>query len=382
MSGSSSMTPQHRRAVLIVICGTLVILALTTGTVVAVFYRHLDANLRTGQRIDHVVEKEHSGPTAQLNLLVLGIDSRAGAGNAIDGEAGLGGSDTNILLHLSADRRTAYGVSIARDTLVTRPDCVTESGRAVPGGTLQMWNEAYALAGPACTAKQVEAVTGIPVDGYLAVDFEGFRAMVDVLDGVEVCIPKDVDDQRHGITLRAGTQTLRGRLALDYFRERFSTPNSDLGRMKRQQAFITSMIGKLSAADTLARPDKLMRFAGAVTSSVIASPGYDTMHDLVRLAGQLGHIDLSHVRFVTAPVMAYPQDVNRFVLAPGARRLWQRIASDKPLSRALAADAITAGSAAGSGGPTSTSSPPSSASTRTPDIQRAAQQAAANGLCA
>jgi len=382
------MAPHHRRTVAVVITSTLVVLAVLTGTLVTVFYKHLDANLKTGQQITHIVPKDtQEGPKAPLNILVMGIDSRAGQGDAIDSEAGMNGSDTNILLHVSADRQTAYGVSIARDTLVTRPDCTSTDGQTIPGGELQQWNKAYQVGGPACTAEQLEEVTGIHVDGYITLDFEGFKSMVAAIDGVQVCIPEDVNDQKHGIVFKAGTQTLKGDQALNYVRERYSTPNSDLGRMKRQQAFISSMISKVVSARTLTRPDKLVRFADAAASSITASPGLDTVHDLVQLAEDLKDIDLTHIRFVTAPVMDYPKDPNRLIFTSDAKALWKRIANDKPLTKAMTTNAISAGnppsgSTSPSGSPTGTATAPSSP-TATPTTDAAQQEfARENGLCA
>ena len=72
--------------------------------------------------------------------------------------------------------------------------------------------------------------------------------MVDAVKGVEVCIPKDVSDTEHGIYFEAGTQELDGQQALNYVRERtVLSPNGDIGRMKRQQAFIASMVNKVKS---------------------------------------------------------------------------------------------------------------------------------------
>ena len=59
-----------------------------------------------------------------------------------------------------------------------------------------MWNEAFALGGPACTMQQFEQLTGVRLDHFVVVDFEGFRGMVDAIGGVEMCIPED--DRRPG----------------------------------------------------------------------------------------------------------------------------------------------------------------------------------------
>ena len=115
----------------------------------------------------------------------MGSDSRDGAGNNIDGLTGGGErSDTTILLHVSADRKRAYGISIPRDLLVDRPECKSEDGDTIPGGTSAMWNEAFAVGGPACTMQQFEQVTGVRLDHFVKVDFEGFRGMVDAIGGV------------------------------------------------------------------------------------------------------------------------------------------------------------------------------------------------------
>ena len=105
-----------------------------------------------------------------------------------------------------------------------------------------MWNEAFNIGGPGCTVRQFEQLTGVRVDHYVVVDFNGFKSMVDAIGGVEVCIPHAVNDPIGHITLPAGTHKFSGDQALNYVRERHSLGNgSDIGRMKRQQAFIASM---------------------------------------------------------------------------------------------------------------------------------------------
>ena len=71
--------------------------------------------------------------------------------------------------------------------------------------------------------------------------------MVDAIDGVEVCVPQDINDQEHGIVIKAGTREISGKEALSYVRVRHveGTDGSDLGRIKRQQAFIAAMSNKV-----------------------------------------------------------------------------------------------------------------------------------------
>jgi LCP family protein required for cell wall assembly len=324
----------HRRNVLRVIIVAELVIALVTAATVVFAYNRIDGGITAGAPIDHPVERPKPAlPTSELNILLMGSDTRDCEGCGIDGEAGEGGSDTTILIHVADGRQSAYGISIPRDTLVDRPSC-EEDGKEVPAADDVMWNTAYAEGGPECTAKQLEAVTGIYIDSYITLNFGGFKDMVDAINGVDVCIPSPISDDKAHIYFDAGEQTLDGEQSLDYVRQRSSTPNSDLGRMKRQQAFIASMISKVKSAGTLTRPDRLYNFARALTGSIETSPDLASAGKLVKLAMSLNGADLQHIKFVTAPTSEFPVgDPNwgRLQFTPAAEQLWQRVIDDEPL---------------------------------------------------
>ncbi|MDF1602857.1 LCP family protein [Nocardioides sp. YIM 152315] len=354
-------TRRQRRTVLVVIVVAELVIALLTGAGVVFAYNHVDRKIDVGGSIEHrSVRQEPKLPTGAFNMLVLGTDTRDCDGCGIDTEGGLGGSDMTILLHVADGRRTAYGISIPRDTLVDRPECRVD-GRTIPAAADRMWNEAFALGGAPCAALQVEAVTGVYVDDYMVIDFGGFKDMVDAVGGVEVCIPADIDDTEHNIHLEAGTRKLYGEDSLAYVRQRTSTPNADLGRMKRQQAFIASMLNRVMSADTLTRPDKLFRFASALAGSIQTNPEIASVGELVDLASSLRKADLDKIRFVTAPTADFPIDSpnwGRLQLLPEADQLWQKVVDDEPLG-SLGRGAISGRNPSGS-----------------------KENAAANGLCA
>jgi LCP family protein required for cell wall assembly len=387
----------HRRAVVTTIVVTQLVVALVTGLVITMAYNKLDKNFSTGQEIEHKVHKKHLIGGDPLNILVMGSDSRVGAGNDIDGQTSIGArSDTTILVHVSADRKTVYGVSLPRDAMVTRPDCMGKDGKKIPGAELQMFNDAFSLGGPACTARQVESLTGLYIDHYVSIDFNGFKDMVDAVHGVNVCIPEDVNDTAHHITLHAGTQELSGQQALNYVRERYLlSTNSDIGRMKRQQAFIASMINKVVSAGTLTRPGRVYNFLKAATASIVTDPGLSSLSKLVNLAFQFRKTNLDNISFVTVPFEEYPPDPNRLQWSPAAKGLWKVILNDKPLPKKYKGDVISADkppgtptrAASGSASPTATpagaASSPSSPSTSSSGSGGITQQEAEqNGLCA
>lgn len=398
---------KKRHTIGTVLLASVVVLAVVTGLSVAFLYRHLNGNITVSDVMDEIddrPEKVDTGPKEPINVLVLGSDTRSGEGNQIDGEAGGGVSDTTILLHLSADRTRAYGISIPRDSLVTRPDCGPKNG--IPGGEDQMWNAAYALGGEACTVEQFEQNTGVRVDDFVIVDFAGFQDMVDAVDGVPVCIPEDIEDPAHGISIPAGDRVLRGKEALNYVRVRYTLGDgSDIGRIKRQQAFIASMVNKVVSAGTLTRPDRVVSFLNAATKSLTVSPGLKNLSKLAKLGLSLNEIGLDNVQFITVPNEYDTREEFRGRVIwsqPEADKLWHKIKNDKPLTKAMSEDSISAANPPGSQTPSATptetpsstpsdtaspSQTPSKTPTKTPTktqgpTEEEIAEAEANGLCA
>jgi len=351
-----------------VILASVVVLALVTGLGVIYLYRHLNGNLDvndiTAELGDDRPEEIYKGNGEPLDILVLGDDTRSGD-NRIDNESG-GGSDTNILVHLSADRTRAYAVSIPRDSIVDRPDCGEDD--EIPGGTDVMWNAAYSVGGAACTIRQLEAMTDVRVENYVVVDFNGFKDMVDAVGGVPVCVPQEINDPSKGIFVPAGKPALlKGDQALDYVRVRSNIGDeSDLGRIKRQQNFIAALVNKVKSRGTLTRFDRVVRFLDAATDSLEVDEGLGSVTRIGKIAMQLSSIGLDKVQFVTVPNAYYTRDsgfFGRVYWTDEAKQLWRRIRLDKPLPANLADGTITAARPPGaSETPDPTANPPESES--------------------
>lgn len=273
-----------------------------------------------------------AGSGKPVDILVLGSDSRSCDGCQVDGERGAARADTTILVHLAADRGSAYAVSIPRDLSVTAPAC---GQRQVAGP--QQWSVAYAKGGGSCVAEQLESVSGelcedcrVSVDHVVELDFAAIPEVVDALGGVEVCLPEKVVDPYTGARFRKGDQTLDGQQALDYVRLRHGLGDGgDLDRITRQQAFLASMVGKILAADTLSDLSTVRALLEA------AGSGLKTDLDLAALAGLaagLDGIEQDDVTLMTAPVVVDPQNPNAVVLdATAAPGLFAAIANDDPV---------------------------------------------------
>jgi LCP family protein required for cell wall assembly len=269
-------------------------------------------------------------PTAAagpLNILLIGSDNREGEG--VPGASLSSGarSDTTLIAHVSADRQHVTVVSVPRDSMVPAPpDCKNSTPK--DEWVVQQWNAMFGIGGPACLITTIEGNTGLRMDHFAVVDFNGFRDMVNALGGVPICAPEAIDDPKAKLKLSAGRHVLDGTQALGYVRARKTLGDgSDLGRIERQQAFLSSVVQEATRTSLLLRPDKLFGFLDAATSSLTTDEDFDlgTMKDL---ASSVADIGMSNVQFVTVPVQEYPADPNRVEWAPSAEVLWQTLRDD------------------------------------------------------
>lgn len=324
-------------------------------------------------------EKERPLPSKQgaLNILLVGSDTRAGQGNGQYGVARGQRSDTVILLHLAADRRSATAMSIPRDLMVEIPSCRRADGKSAPARTAQ-FNYAYSYGGTACTIRTVERLTRIRVDHHMVVDFQGFKRMVDAVDGVRICLKQPMDDKDAHVRLPAGEHTLNGEQSLGFVRARKSLGNgSDTDRMERQQQFLGALVAKVQSNGVLLNPGKLYPLLDAATSSLTTDPSIASLVDLYDLVRSMRNIPTKEVRFLTVPREAYAGDPNRDQLVePAASELFTLLREDEPVPIAPrpsdSASPVPSASPTGTGpaapsAPSAPSSTPGAGSTPVPD---------------
>ncbi|MFG2291053.1 LCP family protein [Streptomyces sp. NPDC048595] len=300
-------------------------------------YAKLSSNIHTDSATERELRKWESerppaGPPNAQNLLLIGSDSRQG-GNGKYGRGRGQRSDTTILLHLAADRKSATAVSIPRDLMVTVPHCKRADGTESAPQTAQ-FNWAFAFGGAACAIRTAERTTRIRIDHYMIIDFVGFKKMVDAVDGVEVCLPQPVRDDEAHLRLPAGRQTLHGEAALGYVRARKSLGNgSDTQRMERQQRFLGALVKKVQSNGVLLNPTRLYPVLDAATSSLTTDPGLASLRGLYELVRSTRGIPTERVQFLTVPRQEYRYDPNRDELVqPDAGRLFGQLRSDLPVT--------------------------------------------------
>jgi polyisoprenyl-teichoic acid--peptidoglycan teichoic acid transferase len=162
-------------------------------------------------------------------VVLLGSDARAGEASR---------SDTIVVAKAGEGM-----LAVPRDTLVE-----------IPGLGEDKINAAFATGGPELTVKTLENLTGLPINNYVVVHFDGVEDIVNALGGVtlEVEQPIKVGIEGRRVFIPAGTQTLNGIEALAYVRFR-DTPTADIGRIGRQQRFLQELAKEATSPAKLPR---------------------------------------------------------------------------------------------------------------------------------
>lgn len=265
-----------------------------------------------------------------VNILLMGSDDRTGKGNkgyGLDSGRTTPRSDTTILLHISADRSRALALSIPRDLWVEQPNCTGKDW----AGSYAKFNNAFEQGGAACTSELVEEVTGLPVNHVVVVDFNGFKQMVDAMGGVEVCLERPVDDVDAKLKLPAGTSVVDGEQALAFVRARKTLGDgSDIGRIQRQQAFLSAAIRKATDSQLLLNPARVYEMIDVATRSLTVSSGLDGLGPMRTMAESVRAVKPSNITFVTLP-FTYRSDLANVDLdAAAAKPILDAMRNDTP----------------------------------------------------
>lgn len=172
-----------------------------------------------------------------ISVLLLGVDER---------EDDRGRSDTMIVLTINPTDNSTKMVSIPRDTYT----------EIVGLDKLDKINHAYAFGGIDMSLDTTEKLLDIPIDYVVQLNMEGFKDVIDALDGITVDNAFAFDD------FKKGELTLTGDQALDFVQMRKQDPNGDFGRQDRQKQVIQSIMSEAVSATTLFNYPKIFDALG------------------------------------------------------------------------------------------------------------------------
>jgi LCP family protein required for cell wall assembly len=286
------------------------------------------------------IDKRPEKKSTAMNYLLVGSDTREGLSKEelkklrVGSVATAAGkrSDTMLLVHISKARDKAILISIPRDTFALIPEHKSKSGKIIPAVHSKI-NSSFNWGGAPLLIQTIEEMTELKIDHYVEINFAGFARIVDSIGGVEVCTKKNINDPKSHLILEAGVHTLNGIESLKYVRTREFDGMGDLGRMQRQQAFMSAVLRKATSAGVLLNPVTMASFINSALSAVTTDSELKNS-DLIALAKQMKSLSTSSVRTLTVPLSNLSYNSNGVtsavlwdpVLAP---QLWTRLREDQ-----------------------------------------------------
>jgi len=161
---------------------------------------------------------EQPKPGEPFYILLVGADKRTGWET--------GRADTIMILRMDVKNKALHLLSVPRDSRVK-----------IRGRGMDKVNHSLAYGGAPLLIDTVEDYTGVEINYYMQVDFEGFSEMIDAVDGVYFNVDESwgnwarIPQERYGYHKRDGREALALLRLRDY-------PDGDFTRIKHQQQFM------------------------------------------------------------------------------------------------------------------------------------------------
>lgn len=276
--------------------------------VVAVFY--VVFFLVLGYKTSNSFEKTNAASPAPIadtkgtNWLLVGSDSRKGLSakemRQLRTGPDEGNARTDVIMIVHTDGNGTTLLSLPRDSYVKIPNHITEDGTE-SGEYKNKINAAYTFGGAPLLVQTVEANTGLRIDHYMEIGFAGIRDITDAIGGVDICVPQDYDDKNSNLHVKAGCQHMNGKVALAYVRMRYADPTGDIGRIQRQQQYLSAVMHKVATPATVLNPIKLWALSGAGTSSVVVDENTG-IKDIGRLGMAMKGLSGGSGKVLTVPI--------------------------------------------------------------------------------
>jgi LCP family protein required for cell wall assembly len=337
---NESLPPASRRAqvpwrVLVGARASLSLLILIASGLAWAEFKNFTASVPHGDPVPSLASGESDPDGSDLDILLIGNDTRAGATRAelkalhTGQDTTTANADTMMVLHIPHNGSRPTLVSFPRDSWVSIPGFGRNKiNAAYPDG----YHAAQAKGrdekgaesgGIISTIRTIHALTGLHIDHYMQVNLLGFYRISEAIGGVTVCLNaaqnKTTDRDAFGsgysgIDLPKGVSVIQGKQALAFVRQRHGLPHGDLDRIKRQQYFLKAAFGKITSAGTLLNPFKMRDLLNAVGKSLLIDPKLD----LLSLARQLESLTSGKIIFATipnnGPQLIYPDGVETSIV--------------------------------------------------------------------
>ncbi|MEW1810325.1 LCP family protein [Pseudarthrobacter phenanthrenivorans] len=250
-------------------------------------------------------------PAAPMNILVIGSDIRdtpardAAAHTAATGEPQDQRADTLMVVHVPADRKNLYFISINRDNWVDMP--------GIGGAKI---NAGLQYGGIDLQTAVVQQLLGITIDHTLMLDFGGFKILVDGLGGIDVNVPiafQSTIETEH--VFSAGVNHLDGQAALEFSRERHAFADGDFQRVRDQQIMLRAILARLTGGGALNDVNAVRSLVDFASCCLTVDKGFDPVQAAI-LAYSLRNLDVNAIGTMTLPTLGSGFVAGQSVLFP------------------------------------------------------------------
>jgi LCP family protein required for cell wall assembly len=336
------MTHPRRRLVLIILAATLAVAALPTLWIGAKWQRAITnvnkmivtpVSLPTATAVPQLAEQvpvvipdevpepiptSVPEPGGAMNILLVGTDARPGED--------ISRTDTIVLAHLDPQMNRVSMLSFPRDLLVN-----------VPGYGKNKINAAYPIGekrlgvgyGPALLKETVGELVGLPIDHFVLINFDGFKTLIDKIDGIYVDVPKALDDPAYPtdnygtikIHFDAGRQFLDGDRALIYARTRHA--DSDFGRNQRQQQVLMAIFDRVREQGLLSQLTSIDQYTESMSDYIRTDLSRSDMLSLVSMGSKLNNDSIQ--RYAIDPSMVVERHQPAYVLVLSDKKGLKRL---------------------------------------------------------
>lgn len=274
---------KHRRGPIIALIVVLALALLVGGAAFAgVVYMNSIGN-KLHEDVSDELKASLSNETVQpgepFYCLIMGVDKSEEREQSDEFAGDTFRSDSMILARIDPTQKTVALVSIERDTYVN-----------IEGYGPNKLNAAASYGGAPLVVSTISKFAGVPISHYVSVDFDGFKAAVDGLGGIEVDVPMTIDDDEAGGRVEAGQQTLNGDQALILCRSRHAYDDygsGDYYRMANQRMVLGAIAKKLMSADVVTMTNTLSTMASYVTTDMEVT-------DIISVATSMRGIDVDN----------------------------------------------------------------------------------------
>ncbi|WP_234447828.1 LCP family glycopolymer transferase [Viridibacillus soli] len=224
-----------------IVLGTVLLLLLGIGGYAFSIFKSFNSAIETMHQPIEKTNKRDNDISMQkqdpFSVLMLGVDETANNS---------GRTDTMILLTVNPKEESVKMLSIPRDTKT----------EIVGNGTVEKINHAYARGGVEMSIATVEHFLDMPIDYYVKINMEGFKDVIDALNGVTVV--NDMDLTYKNDHFPKGEIELNGKKALVFSRIRYEDPRGDFGRQIRQKQIIQAILDKGTNLSSLLKIDDVL----------------------------------------------------------------------------------------------------------------------------